>query len=50
MRVAARKSPGRVEIPQFNPRAAFEAVVNAAVHRDNRLAPESVIGFTNHNG
>ena len=33
-RVAARKVPGRVEIPQFNPRAVFEAVVNAAVHRD----------------
>ncbi len=33
-RVAARKDPGRVEIPQFSPRAVFEAVVNAVVHRD----------------
>ena len=33
-RVAARKVPGRVEIPQFAPRAVFEAIVNAVVHRD----------------
>ena len=33
-RVAARKSPGRMEIPQFAPRAVFEAIVNAVVHRD----------------
>ena len=33
-RVAARKAPGRVETPQFNPRAVFEAIVNAVVHRD----------------
>ena len=33
-RVAARKAPGRVEIPQFSPRAVFEAIVNAVVHRD----------------
>ncbi len=32
--VAARKAPGRVETPQFSPRAVFEAVVNAVVHRD----------------
>ena len=32
--LAARKAPGRVEIPQFSPRAVFEAIVNAAVHRD----------------
>ena len=37
-RVSARKAPGRVEIPQFNPRAVFEAVVNAAVHRDYSIA------------
>ncbi len=36
-RVAARKAPGRVEIPQFSPRAVFEAVVNAVVHRDYSL-------------
>ncbi|MEE8584062.1 MAG: ATP-binding protein [Acidobacteriota bacterium] len=34
MRVAARKEPVRVEIPQFSMRAVFEAVVNAAAHRD----------------
>ena len=33
-RVAARKAPGRVEVPQFSPRAVFEAIVNAVVHRD----------------
>ena len=33
-RVAARKAPGRVETPQFSPRAVFEAIVNAVVHRD----------------
>ena len=32
--VAARKDPGRVDIPQFSPRALFEAIVNAVVHRD----------------
>jgi len=34
MRVAAIKAPGRVEIPQFSERAAFEAIVNAVAHRD----------------
>ena len=33
-RVAARKDPGRVEVPQFSLRAVFEAIVNAVVHRD----------------
>lgn len=36
-RVAARKAPGRVETPQFSPRAVFEAIVNAVVHRDYSL-------------
>ena len=36
-RVAARKDPGRVETPQFSPRAVFEAIVNAVVHRDYSL-------------
>lgn len=36
-RVAARKIPGRVEIPQFAPRAVFEAIVNAVAHRDYSL-------------
>jgi predicted HTH transcriptional regulator len=34
MKIAARKSPGRVEIPQFSMRAVFEAIVNAVAHRD----------------
>ena len=34
MKVAARKVPGRVEVPQFSLRAVFEAVVNAVAHRD----------------
>ena len=38
MQVAARKAPVRVEISQFSPRAVFEAVVNAIVHRDYSLA------------
>ena len=33
-RVSALKTPSRVETPQFGPRAIFEAVVNAVVHRD----------------
>lgn len=33
-RVAAYKDPARVDVPQFSARAAFEAVVNAVVHRD----------------
>ena len=36
-RVAARKDPGRMETPQFGPRAVFEAIVNAVVHRDYSL-------------
>ena len=32
--VAARKVPGRVETPQFSPRAVFEAIVNSVIHRD----------------
>ncbi len=33
-RVAAYKSPARIELPQFSMQAVFEAVVNAVVHRD----------------
>ena len=32
--VAARKGIGRIDMPQYNMRAIFEAVVNAVVHRD----------------
>jgi len=34
MRVAARKEPARVDIPQYSQKAVFEALVNAVVHRD----------------
>jgi ATP-dependent DNA helicase RecG len=32
--VAAIKTPARIEIPQFDDRAVFEALVNAVAHRD----------------
>ena len=34
MQVAARKTPARIDMPQYNEKAIFEAVVNAVVHRD----------------
>lgn len=34
MTVAARKAPGRSEMPQYSIRAVFEAIVNAVAHRD----------------
>ena len=34
MRVAARKEPARVNLPQYSERVLFEAIVNAVVHRD----------------
>lgn len=34
MRVAARKAPGRVDLPQYSERALFEGLTNAVAHRD----------------
>jgi predicted HTH transcriptional regulator len=34
MRVEAVKTPARIDLPQFESRAVFEAIVNAVVHRD----------------
>ena len=34
MKVAAVKTPARIEVPQYSERAVFEAVVNAVAHRD----------------
>lgn len=34
MRVGAMKTPARIDLPQYDTRAVFEAVVNAVVHRD----------------
>ena len=35
--VASRKDPGRIDVPQFHPRAVFEGVVNAVLHRDYQM-------------
>lgn len=34
MRVGAYKNPARTDLPQYSENALFEAIVNAAVHRD----------------
>lgn len=34
MKVYSRKTPGRVDIPQYSMQAVFEALVNAVAHRD----------------
>jgi len=34
MRIAARKTPAREDLPQYSKIAIFEAIVNAVIHRD----------------
>ncbi len=38
MRVGARKAPARENLPEYSPRALFEGLVNAAVHRDYSIS------------
>ena len=42
MRVAARKDPARVDLPQYSEKALFEATVNAVVHRDYSIRGSKV--------
>ncbi len=42
MRVAARKSPARENVPQYSARAVFEAIVNAVVHRDYSITSRRI--------
>ena len=42
MRVSAVKEPARRDIPQYSIRAVFEAVVNAAAHRDYSVAGSKI--------
>lgn len=42
MRIAAVKQPARRDIPQYSIRACFEAVVNAAAHRDYSIGGSKI--------
>ncbi len=45
MSIAAVKDPMRKEIPQFSPRAVFEAIVNAVAHRDYSIHASKIRFF-----
>ena len=42
MMVAARKTPARVDMPQYSIQAIFEAIVNAVVHRDYSIHASAI--------
>ena len=42
MRVAARKEPGRIDVPQYSAEVLFEALVNAVAHRDYSMSDRRI--------